>query len=295
MVRWSLVLVFVAGCEAPLPEWQPPPKPPTTPPSAEELLAARPYTVRLPAGYDEAREWPLLLALHGYGGNGAEVVEHFHLDALADAQGLLLIAPNGLRDARGNFAWNPGRTRSPEWDPSWLTAVLRDAKQKYRVDARRVWAFGYSQGAHMAHRLGCDDSDDVVALASVAGQVSKKPADCAPAQKVSVVQLHGTDDQVIGYLGDVQSATPDPDIPSAHETVAVWARNDGCTGPLERSAQSPIDLSIVPGEETLIDEYTGCPPGVAVALWSMVDVPHDPSPNADFATKVFFFLSEHPR
>lgn len=296
MVRWLSLLLLLLGCEPPIPEWKPPAPPPTTPPPPEELLAARSYTVRVPAGFDASREAPLLIAFHGYGGSGAELVDYFRLDVLADQRGLLLIAPDGLRDARGNHAWNVGPTRHPEWDPSWVTAVLRDVKQRFRVDARRVFAFGHSQGAHMAHRMGCDDSEDVTALASVAGQVSKKPAECAPTRPVSVVQIHGTDDQVIGYFGDLQSMPPDPDIPSAHDTVAVWARNDGCTGPLERSPSSPIDLSrLADGPETEVDLYAGCPAGIDVALWSMIDIPHRPMPNADFSTKVFLFLEGHPR
>ena len=55
-----------------------------------------------------------------------------------------------------------------------------------------------------------------------------------PDHAVSVVEIHGTSDDVLGYDGDVQNTPPDPTVPSAHDTVAVWARNDACTGAIAR-------------------------------------------------------------
>jgi polyhydroxybutyrate depolymerase len=266
------------------------------PPSEAELLAARGYSVTVPANYDETKAWPLLIALHGYGGSGLETARYFGLDRLAAQRGLFLLAPNGLPDGRGSRAWNAGHSHYPEWDVSWLTAVIHDLKAKYRIDASRVIVFGHSQGAHMAHRMGCDASEEVTAVISVAGQAPKEPADCTPTKPVTALEIHGTADEVIGYYGDAQHMPPDPKIASAHDTVAVWARNDGCTGGLVETAFSPIDVSlIVDGDETVVELYAGCPPGVDAALWTMNGVPHRPGPTLDFGSRAFGFAAARPR
>jgi polyhydroxybutyrate depolymerase len=291
------LLMLLLGCEEPIPEPVPPPPPPTEPPSDAELLAARPYSVNVPAGYDAGVEWPLLVALHGYDGSPEETVSYFDLDRLAERRGLFLIAPSGSKDARGNRSWDPGPSNYPEWDRSWLTAVIRDVKSKYRIDAARVIVFGHSQGAHMAHRMGCDSSEDVTAVISVAGQVTRVKSLCVPSRPVSVLQIHGTADAVIGYYGDVQRTPPDPAIPSAHDTVATWARVDGCTGELAPIVSSPIDVSFDGDtqEETVVELYAGCPTGIDVGLWTMNGVGHRPAPKDDFSARAVGFGLSRPR
>ncbi len=293
----SGVLLALLACGPEVPPLPPPPEPPPTePPSDAELLAARRYSVTVPPGYDDTKTWPLLLVLHGYGGSGLETSRYFKLDRLAEQRGLFFIAPDGLADRRGNQGWDSQASRWPEWDRSWLSAVIRDVKSKYRIDARRVFVFGHSQGAHMANRMGCDASDDVTGFISVAGQVTLAAAKCAPPQKVSALLIHGTADQAIGYYGDLQNTPPDPNVPSAHETAGVWARNNGCTGMLEETAFSPINVSDeAAGDETVVEYYAGCPTGIDVALWTMNDVPHRPVPTPEFSPRAINFLLERPR
>lgn len=298
-MRRALLIAFATvttGCNEPPIPVKEPFVPPETPPSEAELLAARAYSVKVPASYDGGTAVPLVIALHGYAGSGAEIVDYYGLDRLMEQRGFLLIAPTALKDSRGNPAWHVNKTSWPEWDPSWLTAVIHDAKSKWNVDAARVFMFGASQGAHMAHRMACDGSADVTGIASIAGQVTKDPEGCQPTRLVTVLQIHGTADETIGYYGDLQNVPPNPTIPSAHDTVATWARNDGCTGQLLEVAGSPVDLSlVVAGAETKLEQYEGCPTGIDVALWTMNDVPHRPLPTDSFSARIMTFLNARPR
>jgi polyhydroxybutyrate depolymerase len=156
-----------------------------------------------------------------------------------------------------------------------------------------VFIAGHSLGAHMAHRMACDASADVVGIMSLAGQVTKDPAGCAPTKTVAVLDVHGTDDMVIGYNGDVQGT--DPSIPSAHETLAVWARNDHCTGAVAATGMT-LDLDTQrPGSETTVEAYAGCPAPVGVELWSIQGGSHDPNLSPDFAGLVWDWLLAHAR
>jgi polyhydroxybutyrate depolymerase len=292
------LLIASLACSLTACEYDPSPVPDAAvpvPPSEAELLAARPYLVELPADVDAGQGLPLLIALHGYGDLVPQFAAQLALADLANRRELVIAVPAGLRDSHGYAAWQPGPIHSPSWDVEYLSAIIHDLERKHSIDPRRVYVFGFSQGAHMAHRMGCDASADVVALASVAGQAYTAPSQCAPAALVSAVEIHGTEDQVIGYYGDAQHDPPDPNVPSAHQTIAVWARNDHCTGALT-SAGITLDLSTAtPGPETIVDAYQGCPAGIAVELWSMQEVGHWPAPQPDFMDNVLDFLFAHPR
>jgi polyhydroxybutyrate depolymerase len=269
--------------------------PDMTPPSDRELLASRPYTATPPPGYDAAQKWPLLIGLAGYGGQGFDTTHYLGFDQLATDQGAFLVTPDGMLDSRGNYAWNPEPDQFPQFDVQYLTAIIHDVEANYSIDHGRVFIVGHSLGAHMAHRMACDASADVAAIMSLAGQVAKDPADCAPAQPVSVLQIHGTADTVIGYTGDVQNNPPDPTIPSAHETVAVWARNDHCTGAIAATGVTLHLDSSLTGNETTVEAYAGCPAGIGVELWSIVGGSHTPQVTKPFAPTVWTFLSAHAR
>jgi polyhydroxybutyrate depolymerase len=276
----------------------------TTPPSDAELLKSRPYTPTVPPGYSSAQQWPLIIVLAGYGGMGATTSAYLGITQLAMDQKVFLVTPDA--DApNGRFAWNPNSVQYPDWDVQYLRAIIHDMEARYTIDKRQVFIAGHSLGAHMAHRMACDDSADVVAIMSLAGQVTKVPSECAPDNPVSVLQVHGTADHIIGYNGDVQNVPPDPSIPSAHETVAVWGRNDHCSGGIaDTGARLDLERNLA-GSETTVEAYSGCPPienadagtqgSVGVELWSIVGAGHDPSFTPQLAPLVWGFLTAHAR
>jgi polyhydroxybutyrate depolymerase len=298
-----LLPLFLAGCshESAVPDAG---MPSMTPPSDAQLLYDRPYTPTIPTNYTASKRWPLLIVLAGYGGLGSDTSAYLGFTGLAIDNGIFLVTPDA--DAPHlRYAWNPNPNQYPDWDMQYLRAIIRDMKSKYAIDPGQVFVVGHSLGAHMAHRMACDDSPDVAAIMSLAGQVSKNPADCAPTSPVSVLQIHGTADQTIGYNGDVQNNPPDPSIPSAHETVAVWARNDHCSGAIaDTGTRLDLDASL-PGSETTVEAYAGCPPWsdadagtmtpIGVELWSIQGGMHRPIVTSMFAPLTWGFLSAHAR
>ena len=264
-------------------------------PTAAELLTERPYTIStIPPGYTDAQTWPLVLVLAGAGDEGVVTAAYLGYTALSSQAGFFLVAPDA--DAlEARYEWDPSPTHFPNFDVEYLTAIIHDMEAKYAIDPARVYLVGHSVGAEMAYRMGCDDAADVVAVVSLAGQVTKDPSQCMAADAVSVVEIHGTADDVLGYNGDVQDNPPDPTVPSAHDTVAVWARNDDCTGAIASTGMTyDIDVNLM-GDETSVEAYSGCPAGIGVELWTMQGGVHKPNLTAEFAPDTWGFLTAHPR
>jgi polyhydroxybutyrate depolymerase len=171
----------------------------------------------------------LVLVLHGGGGSADTAYRQIHptLGPLANQRGFVVAYPEaGTR-------WNDGRagTASGANDVAWLRTVVDTLVQTRRVDRRRVFVTGLSNGAIMAYRLACEAPDLVAAIAPVAGN---RPAD-APActQAVPMQLIEGTMDRLAPHPGGRSAAAGQGGEPvtlmlSAWDTVRQRAATNGC-------------------------------------------------------------------
>ena len=260
-------------------------------PTPAQLLASRPYTVRVPPGYSASKPAPLLLALHGAGSSGDGIEQYWQLAPATDASGILYVHPDAVsRGGSGALLWNAVPNPAlPPFDVDYLTAIIDDISAKYSVDPKRIFVAGHSLGAFMAYRLACDRAGRIAAVVSLAGQVPTDPAQCAASAPVAVAEVHGDHDTVITY--DRSGAGV-----SAADTVSVWAQIDSCTRSLANTGRA-LDLDDgLPGAETRIDAWSGCAGNAAAELWTIRGGEHNPSliiptwPDA-----VVAFLLAHPK
>jgi polyhydroxybutyrate depolymerase len=255
-------------------------------------LAGRSYDVDVPDGYDKTQPHPLIVLLHGYGGDGAQIDAYFGFAALANAQQLLVARPDGTVDDAGHRFWNATDAccnyyNSYVDDVAFLNALIDDVKKKYNVDSRRVFIVGHSNGAFMAHRMACDSAARVAGIVAHAGVVWNSESACQPTAPVAVLQVHGDHDTVVPFSGTLGQ-------PSAVRTVAIWAQKNGCTGGLQATGET-LDLDVMlPGNETSVTRYN-CTAGAA-ELWTMQGDGHDPDLRLpDWGNDVFAWLMQHPK
>jgi polyhydroxybutyrate depolymerase len=147
----------------------------------------------------------------------------------------------------------------------------------------------------MAHRMACEAADELAAIVSLAGMTWKDPSRCKPQGPVSVLQVHGDADDIIQYGGGLFATGHDlGQYPSAPDTVAQWAALNGCTGArADTGMRLDIDQGL-PGSETRVERYAGCPQG-AVELWTIAGGGHTPQLTADWPALLYGFLSAHAK
>lgn len=261
----------------------------------------RPVTLSVPSGYDAHSPAPLMLVLHGYGSSGKQHEDYFGLSSLVDGHGVLLVAPDGTEDAQGNRFWD-ARTAAccnfagpPVDDVKYLRTLIKEIRAVYNVDPRRIYVVGHSNGGFMAHRLGCELSRDLAAVVSLAGTASLRRSDCHARTPVSVLQIQGDRDVGVRYDGGTNiMGKGGGAYAGAAEMTARWARDDGCKS--TRSAGVAIDLeSTLPGAETTVSTFKGCPAGIDVALWTIQGGSHVPAVAENFPELVWHWLEAHPR
>jgi polyhydroxybutyrate depolymerase len=185
---------------------------------------ARSYRVHVPASYDPARPMPVVLDFHGYTSNGAEEEYLDHMTVKGDAAGFIVVQPDGL-----NNSWNAGaccgQSASAGVDDVGFVGAMVDAlEEKLCVDTARVFATGMSNGGFMSHRLACELSDRIAAVAPVAGV--NGVAECNPTRPVPVLHFHGTDDPTIPYAGNAERKWR-----SVKESTQGWVTRNACKAP----------------------------------------------------------------
>jgi polyhydroxybutyrate depolymerase len=223
----------------------------------------RPYDIHLPAAYDAARPMPVVLAIHGGGGNaqaaartscpGGNIDSPDCLHAMAAREGVAVVYPNGTsaRLLTHVRTWNAGGG-SGGWqcvsgrackvgvdDIAYFRALLADLSRWIAVDSRRVYATGLSNGGAMSHRVACQMADRIAAIAALGGANQyATTAACAPPRPVPVLQIHGTADPCWRYEGGKAACAQRDDTVkiSVDESMRIWAAINGCKSAL--AAQS---------------------------------------------------------
>ena len=171
------------------------------------------------------------------------------LVALGEKKGFISVFPDGL-----NKWWNGGRTHerfkgSDRSDDVVFVSKMIDALDAhYRIDSKRIFATGSSNGAIFCYTLAVRLSTRIAAIAPVNGSLgSEIPKHIRPECPVSVVSFNGTADPFVPYTGHENGN--EGSLLSVPDTIAFWVGADGCVPEpaVTRDKPSPLDdgLSIV--------------------------------------------------
>ena len=284
----------------------------TTPvgPAASALVAARPYRLQAPASTDPQKSYPLLVVLHGLGGTSERIERYYGFDDLVDTRGFLAAYPEGTEEVRRRHLWGGHRRfwnatnvccdffSTGVDDVAYIDAVIDDVSARHRVDRKRIFVLGLSNGGYMAYRYACDRAGRVAAIVSQAGAMWQDTTRCQPSEPVAVLHIHGTDDQTVSYQGLGIGFPVRDRFPSAPQSVADWVAFDKCSPSADVTAPA-LDLVQTwgnvdsPDAETTVERWVGCR---GVELWTMRGAGHVPTPNQPlWAQTIYDWLVAHPK
>ena len=208
------------------------------------MLGDRSYHIRLPDNWDGETVLPVLLHFHGWGRQGDLIVNHQRISGHTRRRGVLLIAPNG--QGRTWDFWD-----ADSRDVPFAAAVIEDVAKRLPIDRSRLYVSGYSYGAAMAWRYGCQNGDGVAALLAISGTISQTE-DC-PQGPREVRQVYGFADTVMPFpMG--------PDGDDTH-AVALWRDQFGCGAQTNLGPWQAVDWLTL---ERRV--WTNCREGHAVTL-----------------------------
>jgi polyhydroxybutyrate depolymerase len=141
----------------------------------------------------------------------------------SDEAGFIAVYPNGTGWPR---AWNSGNKlgeRRYADDVGFISALIDTMIERHQIDTSMIYATGFSNGGMMSHRLGCQLSERIAAIAPVSGGLVF--ADCQPERPVPVIGIHARNDPVVRYEGDTIAGVR---FYSIQDGIEEWARINGC-------------------------------------------------------------------
>lgn len=214
----------------------------------------RDYRVFAPPNLDRRAPPALVLVLGGVGNTAESMVGATQFDRQAIDGGFVVAYPEGLGQT-----WNAGYccgTAAGENvdDVAFLLAVMDQVQVEYHSDPARVFVAGVSNGGMMGYRMGCQIADRVAGVGSVAGSMILD--DCRPSRPVSVIELHGTADDLVPYEGGRTAGGATRPSPPTVTVAQRWAALDGC----------PDEPAVETKGPTRTSTWANCSQGTAVKL-----------------------------
>jgi polyhydroxybutyrate depolymerase len=236
----------------------------TQPPSAPSVVLGqlsyagqtRNYRVYVPPTLDPSRPAPLVLVMGGVGDTAQSMTNATGFDQEADTGNFVVAYAEGVKQNWAAGFCCSGPDSNTVDDVGYLNHLLDRLEADHKVDPARVYAVGVSAGAMMAYRLGCEDADRIAGVGSVAGAMVLDT--CHPARPVSIIEIHGTADQLVPYNGGAVSppGVATQPVPPTTSVVQHWAGLDSCPNPPSTQTQPPVTTTT----------WTGCALGTAVDL-----------------------------
>jgi polyhydroxybutyrate depolymerase len=253
--------------------------------------------VRTPANYDPTVPSPLVIALHGYTGNGNATNGLLGLWPEAEARGFLYASPTGSTDVWGANYWNATDACCDFLGVNidhvgYLMDLVASIQSRYNVDASHIHFIGHSNGGFMCHALACARPEVIASVTSIAGALWNDPAQCAAEQPVHVLQVHGTADDTVLYAGGFFGPFQ---YPGAQETVDRWAQQSGCQSMGSQVVDTFDFDGWVGGSETDVYRSIACDAGGSVELWKCNGSGHGFSVTAAGKAAVFSYMLDHSK
>jgi polyhydroxybutyrate depolymerase len=164
----------------------------------------REFLLYLPASLLKDEAVPLVFVYHGGGGEAKGTMNLTKFNSVADRGKFIAIYPQGV-----GKSWNDGRVtkvsqahRDEIDDVAFFDVMLERLSEDHRIDPKRVFVTGISNGGIFAHFLAARRSENVAAIAPVTGGIAE-PFDrqFKPTHPVSVLMIQGTEDPLVPFDG----------------------------------------------------------------------------------------------
>jgi poly(3-hydroxybutyrate) depolymerase len=165
------------------------------------------YALFVPSTYDKAKKAPVIIALHGLGGNPQGIIRYRGFTDLAEKHGFIVAAPMGY-NSRGWYGAKP-LIRGKDDDPPNLSElsekdvmnVLDIVKKEYVTDPDRIYLMGHSMGGGGTWHLGIKYPDLWAGLAPIAPATARPATDVEKIKHIPVILVQGDADILVPVAG----------------------------------------------------------------------------------------------
>jgi len=228
------------------------------------------YTIYVPEMYNEQDTVPLLFNFHGYTMNVEEQMFLGDMRSVADTAGFILVYPLGtLLESSQEEHWNVGgwTIQSTADDIGFTQAMIDQLLQDYNINEDRIYSCGYSNGGYFSFKLACQLSDKIAAIGCVGGSMTPEVFEnCNPSKPTSIIKIHGDQDFIVGYNGNIWTIPID-------DVISYWVSFNN-TDSVAIVSYLP-DLDTNDGSTVQKSAFIGGDNETAVELYKVIGGGHD--------------------
>ena len=174
--------------------------------------ARRLFILRKSASVDPRVTSPVLVVFHPFG-MGAQYMES--RVSTRFWPGAIMVYPEGLSRPGAGYqpSWQTRAGEVGDRDLHFFDAIIEWLTEQHCIDPKRIFAFGYSNGAGFAGLLACERAETIAGIALASGRLT-----CNPTRATLVAITHGVNDATTPYDQGVRVAS-------------VWSKVNGCREP----------------------------------------------------------------
>lgn len=228
----------------------------------------RTYILHVPPEYKKEKHLPLVIVLHGGGGNAGNMIRRTGFSEKADRENFVVVYPNGSgRSEESLLTFNAigccaYAMRNKVDDVAFVSKLIDVLTAEYGIDKKRVYVTGFSNGAMIASYLAASISNKIAAVAPVSGAIfASSPK---PIGTMAVLLIHGTADTAVPYDGGMSKRPviiPSQSEPyrSVFDGAKYWAENSNCKGTPETKTSGIVTT----------ERFVGCAAGSEVEVISI--------------------------
>lgn len=152
---------------------------------------------------------------------------------IAEKNNFLLIVPNGIDTKTGNakegkLNWNDCRNHSEEIqtdDVGFIAKIIDWSIANYKVNDKKVFVTGVSNGGLMCYRLALEIPNKITAIAAFTANFYKE-SECKNTNiPIPVMIVNGKKDEFMPFYGG-KTKFRNEDTLSSQETVDFWVKNN---------------------------------------------------------------------
>ena len=192
------------------------------------------YKTHLPTGFAHHKKYPVVFVFHGGLGNPSITEKQTGFSIKADKEGFIVVYPYGTGSFDKNLlTWNTWdccgyADKKNINDVDFIIEVLKEIKEKYNVDDKRIYATGLSNGGMMCYLLACELPEYFAAIAPVAASMFDAIS-CNPKSELSLIIFNSVDDQHIPYNGGVgEKSLVEVEKLPVEKVVDLWVNRFNC-------------------------------------------------------------------
>jgi poly(3-hydroxybutyrate) depolymerase len=199
------------------------------------------YALFVHSKYAKDKKTPLVLALHGLGGNPQQMMRSKSLTEQAEKYGYIVAAPMGYNSSGWYGALGPGKgfggkfgkgkggdapENLGELSEKDVMNVLAEVCKEFNVDEKRIYLIGHSMGGAGTYHLGTKYPEIWAGLGPIAA-ASGSPKNVDKLKNIPVIVVHGDNDTAVKVASARQCVAKLKEHKIVHEYLEIAGGGHG--------------------------------------------------------------------